>query len=721
MKSKGICVRFRGFRRTLLIPFVVAVFAAQTAAASPGDIATYAGGGIGDGGPASSARVSASSGVAVDSAGNLFIADSFNNRIRKVDTSGTITTVAGNGTQGYSGDGGPATSASLNNPRGIAVDSAGNLFIADTGNNRIRSVDTAGAITTVAGGGNPVILGSVVYVGDGGPAVSANLLAPRGVAVDTTGNLFIADTANSRIREVNALGIITTVAGNGTYGYSGDGGLALLAQISSPQGIAIDSAGNVFIADTGNNRVRKVNTSGTITSVAGNGTYGYSTGDGGLATSARLASPSGVAVDSTGNLFIALPPGNRIRKVNTLGTITTVAGNGDWSMGGPQDGGPATSATVRAPEGVAVDSTGNLFIADTGYQRIRKVDASGTITSVVGGAIGDGGPATSAYLSASHIAADSAGNLFIADSYNNRIRKVDTAGNITTVAGTGSFYYSGDGGPATSASFRGFGGIAVDGTGNIFIADVINRRIRKVSTSGTITTIAGNGTDVGGGVYYYPHDGVLATSTAIGYPTGLAVDSVGNVFIADGGNFVVRKVDTSGVITTVAGNHPSDYSAFSGQGYSGDGGPATSANLHNPRGLAVDAAGDLFIADANNFVVRKVSASGIITTVAGNGTHGYSGDGGPATSASFGYLNFDVTVDSTGNLYIADPDNNRIRKVDTSGTISTVAGNGTAGYEGDGGPATSASLYSPGGVAVDSAGNLFIADTTNNCIRKVAG
>lgn len=721
MKSKGRCARFRGFRRTLLIPFVVAVFAAQTASASPGAITTYAGGGIGDGGPASSARVSAPSGVAVDSSGNLFIADSFHNRIRKVDTSGTITTVAGNGKQGYLGDGGSATSASLNNPRGIAVDSAGNLFIADTGNNRVRSVDAAGTITTFAGGGNPILVGPLSYLGDGGQAARANLLDPHGVAVDTTGNLFIADSANSRIRKVNTLGIITTLAGNGTYGYSGDGGLALLAQVNYPGGIATDSAGNVFIADSGNNRVRKVNTSGTITTVAGNGTYGYS-GDGGLATNAQLAYPSGVAVDSTGNLVVALGRSNRVRKVNTLGTITTVAGNGNYSISGPVgDGGPATNATVRAPEGVAVDSMGNLFIADTGHRRIRKVDVSGIITSIVGGAIGDGGPAIGAYLSASHIAVDPAGNLFIADADSHRIREVDTSGNITTVAGNGTWGYAGDGGPATSASFRGFGGIAVDSTGNIFIADVINYRIRKVSTSGTITTIAGNGTDVGGGGNYYPRDGVLATSTAIGYPTGLAVDFAGNVFIADGGNFVVRKVDTSGVISTVAGNHPSGHLAFSGQGYSGDGGPATSANLHNPRGLVVDSAGNLFIADANNFVVRKVSASGIITTVAGNGTYGYSGDGGPATSASFGYLNGDVTVDSSGNLYIADPHNNRIRMVDTSGTIATVAGNGTAGYEGDGGPATSSSLYSPHGVAVDTTGNLFIADSGNNCIRKVAG
>ena len=275
-----------------------------------------------------------------------------------------INTVAGNGTAGFSGDGGPATSASLNNPLEVAVDAAGNLYIADRANNRIRKVDTSGTITTVAG------TGTAGFSGDGGPAISASLNRPFGMAVDSAGNLFIADTSNQRVRKVDTTGTITTVAGNGTAAFSGDSGPATSASLNSPAGVAVDSAGNLFIVDTLNQRVRKVNTSGTITTVAGNGTGGFS-GDGGPATSASLNSPNDVAVDSAGNLFIADISNHRVRKVDTTGTITTVAGNGTGGFSG--DGGPAASASLFGPNDVAVDSAGNLFIAEQINHRIRKV------------------------------------------------------------------------------------------------------------------------------------------------------------------------------------------------------------------------------------------------------------------------------------------------------------------------------------------------------------
>ncbi len=305
--------------------------------------------------------------VAVDSQGNLFIADSRNNRIRKVSPAGIITTVAGNGVPGFSGDGGPATAASLNYPYDVAVDPQGNLFIVDLNNNRIRKVSPAGIITTVAGNGVP---GSIIVSGDGGPATAASIGYPYGVAVDSQGNLFIADSGN-RIRKVSPAGIITTVAGsvNGTQGFSGDGGPATAATFYSPSGVAVDSQGNLFIADIGNNRIRKVSPAGIITTVAGRGGSGFS-GDGGPATAARLNVPSGVAVDSQGNLFIADFSNSRIRKVSPAGIITTVAGNGARVFGG--DGGPATAASFVAAIGVAVDSQGNLFIADYN-NRIRKI------------------------------------------------------------------------------------------------------------------------------------------------------------------------------------------------------------------------------------------------------------------------------------------------------------------------------------------------------------
>jgi uncharacterized protein (TIGR03437 family) len=337
---------------------------------------------------------------------------------------GVITTVAGVGAEGFGGDGGMSTAALLDTPRGVAVDAFGSLFIADSGNDRIRKVSSGGIITTVAGSG------ANGFSGDGGPATSASMDQPRGVAVDSSGNLFFADYYNERIRKVSSGGVITTVAGNGKFGFAGDGGPATSASLNSPTGVALDASGNLYIADRDNQRIRKVSASGIITTFAGNGTASFS-GDGGPAASAALNYPTSVAVDASGNLFIIDRENHRVRKVSANGVITTVAGNGTASFSG--DGGPATSASFNfdLDGAVAVDLAGNLFIADSYSNRIRKVSASGIITTVAGngtsGFSGDGGPATSASLGYPiNIAADAPGNLFIAEFVNNRIRRVST-------------------------------------------------------------------------------------------------------------------------------------------------------------------------------------------------------------------------------------------------------------------------------------------------------
>jgi sugar lactone lactonase YvrE len=643
-------------------------------------ITTVAGGGPGDNGLATKSSVGTPTNLAADGNGNLFISDFVHNRVRKVDAGGTISTVAGNGSPGFFGDGGPAINAQINVPAGLAADAHGDLFFADLNNNRVRKVDANGVITTVAGNG------TVGFSGDGGPATNAALgftnpkdnpgPAPY-LAVDPAGNLFIADIFNFRIRKVDTSGLITTVAGS-TRGFSGDGGPAVQAQFSFLAGLAVDSKGNIFIADAGNDRVRQVDAKGIIKTIAGTGLASFG-GDGGPAINAFLNGPVGLALDAAGNLFIVDESNGRIREVNTLGIINTVAGNGNEAFSG--DGGAATSASLNRPEDVAVDSQGNLYIADSLNFRVRKVDLSGIITTAAGTGepnfSGDGGPATSAVLD--HplgVAVDGAGNIFISDTENDRVRKVFGSGIINTVAG---------GTPEVQFPR----GLSVDVAGNVFFGAADsqgNFSVQKLDISGGLTSLAGIFLNVG----------------------DVTVNSTDVLFV---GESCIQKL-AGGNGITVAGICSSQV-----RGFSGDGGPATSARLNFPAGVDLDSAGNFYIADSGNNRIRKVDTNGIINTVAGNGDATFAGDGGLATSAS---LNLPNGVRIVGNeLFIADTGNHRIRRVNDHGVITTVAGDGREGFSGDGGPATSASLDAPFAVAVDTNNILFIADTNNSRIRKV--
>ena len=682
------------------------MFLSAPLASAQAIISTYAGSGRTiQPGLATNAILDQVDGLATDSAGNVYAAVSLNNVVIKVTPAGVLSVVAGNGAPGFSGDGGTATAATLNDPRGVAVDAKGNLYIVDGNNARVRKVDPSGIITTFAGSGSP---NSYNFGGDGGPATQASLSDPAGLAVDRAGNVYIADGLNNRVRKVDTAGTITSVAGNGQSQFSGDGGPATSAGLAQPTGLAFDADGNLYIADTGNQRVRMVDAGGTITTIAGGGGQGCL--QQGSAIGDVFMLPRQLVIDGKGNVLVADQWCNAVRKITQDGTISTVAGSLQGFSG---DGGPAISASLYFPWGVALDSNGNVYIGDTLNQRIRKVDAGGIITTFAGSGLtnfsGDGGLATSAGLDYPYaVALDQAGNLYVADSNNNRVRKVTGAGTISTFAGTGTAGYSGDGGPATQAELDSPEGVAVDSAGNVYIADQNNQSVRRVAANGTITTYAGNGT----GQVGHSGDGGPAIQATLNFPQGLAVDAGGNLYIADRQNNRVRRVAPSGVITTVAGN---------GNGaFSGDGGAAVNASLSQPTGVAVDSAGNLYIADWNNYRVRKVDTHGAITTIAGTGAGNYAGqEGVPATQIPMDQP-VGVTVDGAGNLYITVTGSGTVTRVDPNGLGTRLVNETTyEGFGGDGGPALLSYLNEPWNLVADANGNLYIADSANDRIRKV--
>lgn len=642
---------------------------------------TVAGGAVGDGGPATSAAFANPHYIAEDRNGNLYISDEFNHRIRRVDVAGNITTVAGTGISGYSGDGGPAKSAMLSFPIGMVMDTRGNLLIADNGTSRVRQIDRHGIITTIAGNG------TAGYSGDGGPATAASLNQPWGLAVDDLGNLYISDRSNEVIRKVDRSGIIHTVAGNGTAGFSGDGGPATSASLNLPTGLALDGAGNLYIADSSNYRIRVVNTAGTITTIAGNGSGSGCTGDGGPATLAPIGFSEGVEI-SGGSLLIATGSCSRVRAVD-LGTqiITTIAGS---SSGFNGDGNSLLFTEFDGPTGLLPDASGNLVIAERSNARVRKLDfAAQTVVTIAGGYIGDGGPGTAGSLNLPNaLNFDMTGNLYIADQHNHRVRKVDSSGVITTFAGTGISGKSGDGGPAILATLDLPQAVAADSAGNVFIADAVGSVLRRVNTRGIISSI--------------PH--------IFAFITSLAADSAGNLYAADSGTCVIWKRAPTGSLSIVAGV-PFQC------GYNGDGIQASRAWL-SPNAVAADSNGNIFIADYYNSRVRKVTPAGLISTVVGTGACGFSGDGGPAASAMV--CPFSVALDSKGNLFIADLDNARIREVNRLGTIQTLAGTGSfAGYNGNGLPAKQTNFDYPAALAVSPSDALYVDDLLQYRVRKI--
>ncbi|MFQ5450827.1 MAG: hypothetical protein ACE5E9_09365 [Nitrospinaceae bacterium] len=605
-----------------------------------------------------------------------------------------------------------ATEIEISLVDGIAVDGEGNIYISRREHNKINRIDPEGKMILYAG------TGSSGYKGDGGPAVEAQLRTPAGLVVDKQGNLYIADRENHVIRKVDTRGIITTVAGMGTAGFSGDGGPATQAQFNLPSGVALDSKGNLYIADRSNNRIRVVNKKGIITTFAGNGKDGYH-GDAGPALKATLDKPFGLAIDKKDNLYIADRGNNRIRKVNPNGIITTIAGDGGFFFIG--DNGPAYRASIAGPTDVALDDQGNLYIADRNNNRIRVVDPQGMIRTVAGTGQqdynGDSELArdTNLYLPFG-VAVDNQGQVLVIDRSHYRIRRINPkTGKVITVAGNGLKKFAGDGGPAAGSNLNFPHGMVTDSKGNLIFSDEGHYRIREITPDGIIDTIAGTGHRGNVG------DGIPALKASLYGVSSLTVNSKDEIFLVSPSGFIsiIRKIDRKGIIHEFLNtSNPKYLAALKASRSKAVAMKSKIAVMTQFSDITFDGKNNLYIADRINHQIRMVDTKGNITNFAGTGESDYFGDGGPAKQAAFRDPQA-LVADKAGNLFIADTANNRIRKIDPNGIVSTIAGNGTHEYSGDGGPALEAGIRSMDDLALSPSGELYIAGAYTNRIRKI--
>jgi sugar lactone lactonase YvrE len=633
-------------------------------------------------------------GVGVDSVGNVYVGDTIGHRIRKITPAGVVTTFAGNGTPSFLD--GTGTNARFSSPWGVAADSQGNIYVGDSSNHRIRKISPLGVVTTLAG-----LSGSF---GDG-TGTNARFNQPQAVAVDREGNVYVADQSNHRIRKITPAAVVTTVAGQINPGFANGQGTS--AQFNGPAGVAVDSEGNLYVADYGNHRIRRITSGspsayppGVVSTLAGSGTASFVNGTG---TNATFRFPRGLTVDSAGNVYVADESNHCIRKITPAGVVTTLAG----TTQGFQDG-IGTNARFNFPVGMSIDSVGNVYVGDRTNNRIRKIGTAvaqlplnrGVVTTFAGqSTLGntDGTGTNARFREPYAVAVDSVGNFYIADYSNHRIRKITPAGVVSTLAGSGTGQFAN--GTGTNASFWNPSGIAVYSSGTVYVADLFNHRIRKITPLGVVSTLAGTGSR--GSV------NATGTNASFDFPYGVAVDSQGNVYVADQSNQRIRKITAAGVVTTLTGSGIPQFSDGSG----------TNAGMFNPSGLAVDSSGTIYLADQSNHAIRKITPAGVVSTLAGTNTEG-SADG-IGSSARFN-LPIGVAVDSDGNVYVADTYNHRIRKITPTGLVTTLAGD-TRGF--NDGTGTNANFEFPRGVAVDSAGTVYVADTgvlnVGNRIRKI--
>jgi len=664
-------------------------------------------------GSAATASFDRPKGVAADAAGNIYVADTYNNKIRKITPSGTVSTLAGREIAGMADGSGSA--ASFNLPSAVAVDVAGNVYVADTNNHKIRKITPQGAVTTLAGSG---IAGSA-----NGTGAAARFYSPQGIAVDASGNIYVADTYNNKIRKITPNGEVSTFAGTGSLGYQD--GYSSTSRFYSPYGVAVDASGTVYVADTYNNRIRKITLEGRVSTLAGSGEKDDADGKGKLAA---FHYPKAVAIDAAGTLFVADGDNYKIRQISPEGQVSTLAGIG---LRGSTDG---TGGVVSfySPFGVAIDAMGSVYVSDTDINKIRKVNygcftvepslpAGLSIdirTGTISGTPTLATPKTVYKVSARNTWGTGIFDLEIETKIEKPIFSYATPQNyeINTVIAplapvnnggpiplgarmslSGSGATGSADGDGASASFSDLTGAAMDDSGNIYVADYNNHKIRKITPDGVTTTFAGNGKA-------YFADGNAAEASFNG-PIGVAVDAAGNVYVADSANQRIRKITPDGTVSTLAGSGTAGF----------QNGTGTEARFYFPSGVAIDALGNVYVADTNNQRIRKITPAGVTTTFAGNGTVGsrdYTG-----IDASFNYPR-GIAIDTSGNLYIGDVDNSRVRKINPAGRVSTLAGSSTSGDVN--GTGLSARFYRPSELAVDASGTVYLADSGNAKIKKIS-
>jgi len=666
-------------------------------------------------GVGTAASLSGPVGIAFDAAGNLYVTDYyqkgipyFNDFIRKITPSGVVTTLAGNVSQGFAN--GQGNAASFFSPNGTAVDANGNVYVADVGNNVIRMVTPAGVVSTFVGSGQR-------GAADGAANI-ASFNAPTGVAIDGAGNLYVADYSNNLIRKVTPAGVVSTLAGGGPGSFTNGTGNG--ASFKNPEGVAVDQSGNVYVADAGNNVIREISPGGAVTTLAGNGSAGLT--DGALAT-AEFNRPTGVAIDLGGNVYVADASNNLIRKIDIgAGQVSTIAGTG--VIGNAN--GIGTAASFYDPEGIAIDAQGNVFVGDKGNNLVRKITATGyTISPALPPGLNFDGTSgiitgtptaaavTFTYIITGHNSYGSSTaqvtitvtgstivqtpppaityatpqvykvNLVIAP-----LAPVNTGGAVPRAVYGGATIFAGSGMPGATnntgqlATFIGPDGVATDAAGNIYVADAGNNLIRKITPAGVVTTLAGNGT-VGS-------SNGPGTSASFNRPAGAAVDAAGNVYIADAGNNLIRKITPNGQVSTFA------------------------SGFTNPGGLAIDGVGNVYVVDIGNNQIKLITPGGAVSVFAGSGSPGSTN--GIGTAASFSQPN-GIAVDGSGYLYVTDSGNNLVRKITPGGLVSTLAGSGAQGAVDATG--TAASFRFPYGIAVDVVGNVYVSDSGNDLIRKI--